>query len=379
MRLRRLLLAVLLIMLCLPVVFAQADVLSDKQKELEQIQKQMKAAEQKAAQVNKEQKSVTAELTNLEKQIAITTSDLRAIETRLRTTESELAQLTTELGDAESRLEERNKQLGSRLRALYERGPISYLEVLFNATTFSDFVNRFLLLQTVVNQDVSIYHAVQDEKATISEQVAAVELKREEIESLKEQKATQQASLSSRAASRTKVLTALKEDKAEVERAYRELNALADELDKVIKELQAKDSTGKGTGTFTWPVPGYTKITSPFGWRTHPIFGSKEFHSGIDIGGFGIVNKNIVASDGGTVLLADWLGGYGQTVIIDHGGGFSTLYAHTNKLLVKAGDKVVQKQAIALVGSTGNSTGPHLHFEVRKNGTRVSPLSHVKP
>jgi len=363
--------------IALPALIAHADTLSDKQKQLDIINQQMKAAEQKAAQVNKQQQSVLADLSRLEKDIDRTSSDLRTIETRLRNTENELAQLTEELADTEARLEERNNQLGNRLRALYERGPISYLEVLFNATTFADFVNRFLLLKTVVNQDVLIYQSVQDEKDLVAERKESVETKQQEIAALREQTAVQKANLESRSASRTQVLTQLTQDKAQAQKAYNELNALAQEVDKIIKELQAENSTGQGTGTFTWPTPGYTKITSAFGWRKGPISGTQEFHSGIDIGGAGIVNKNIVASDGGTVILADWFGGYGKAVIIDHGRGFSTLYAHSNTLLVKVGDKVVKGQAIAKVGSTGNSTGPHLHFEVRVNGNHTNPIKYL--
>ncbi|KAF0195349.1 MAG: peptidase M23 [Bacillota bacterium] len=379
MKLRRLLALFLLLVVVLPALVAHANTISDKQKELDAIKQQMKAAEQKAAQVNQQQKSVITELNKLEKDIDRTSSDLRTIETRLRNTENELQMLNRELADTEARLEERNNQLGHRLRALYERGPISYLEVMFNATTFADFVNRFLLLKTVVNQDVIIYHSVQEEKALVAESKASAEAKQQEITSLRKQTAIQKSNLEKRSASRTQVLTQLNQDKAQAQKAYNELNALAQEVDKIIKDLQAKNSTGQGTGTFTWPTPGFTKITSAFGWRTHPIFRTQEFHSGIDIGGSGIVNRNIVAADSGTIILADFLGGYGKTVIIDHGKGMSTLYAHSNTLLVKEGDKVVKGQAVARVGSTGNSTGPHLHFEVRKNGDRVSPITYVKP
>ncbi|MDP3487246.1 MAG: M23 family metallopeptidase, partial [Bacillota bacterium] len=237
----------------------------------------------------------------------------------------------------------------------------------------------FVLLKTVVNQDVNIYQSVQADKDLVAERKESAEVKRQEIASLREQTAIQKANLENRSVSRTQVLTKLNQDKALALKAYNELNALAQEVDKIIKELQAKNSAGTGTGTYTWPTPGFTKITSAFGWRIHPIFKTQEFHSGIDIGGAGIVNKNIVASDSGTIILADFLGGYGKTVIIDHGKGMSTLYAHCNTLLVKAGDKVIKGQAIAQVGSTGNSTGPHLHFEVRKDGDRVGPTSFVKP
>lgn len=375
MRLRRVLAFLIIAVLLLP-LGVQANELDAKQKELQQIQQQMKAAEQRAAQADKQAKSVLTDLKAIEQEIDRTNNDLRTLENRLRTTENELKQLTNELHSAEQRLATRNQQLGFRLRALYERGAVSYLEVLFNARSFADFINRFMLLRTVVNQDIVIYHAVQQEKELVEDRKAAVEQKHREIAALREQTRSHQANLQSRAASRTSILNKLNQDKEAAIRAYNELDRLAKELDKVIKELQAK-TKGVGTGTFTWPTPGYTRITSPFGWRTHPIFKTQEFHSGIDIGA--PMNANIVASDSGVVIYSDWLGGYGKTVIIDH-GKFSTLYAHCNALLVKAGDKVAKGQVVAKAGTTGNSTGPHLHFEIRNEaGNRVNPTQYVKP
>ena len=122
-----------------------------------------------------------------------------------------------------------------------------------------------------------------------------------------------------------------------------------------------------------WPVSG--EITSPFGWRTHPIFGSSRFHSGLDIGAdYGVP---IVAAQSGVVIEAGWIGGYGNTVMIDHGGGIVTLYGHNQSLAVDVGQSVAQGQVISYCGSTGNSTGPHCHFEVRLNGEPVSPNNYL--
>jgi murein DD-endopeptidase MepM/ murein hydrolase activator NlpD len=336
----------------------------------------MQEAERRAAAADQQARSVLGELQVIERDIDRTTRELRTLEGRLRTAESELRRLSRELDDAARRLARRNEQLGLRLRALYERGAVSYLEVLFQARSFADFINRFRLLRMVINQDIAIYQAVQEERAIVAERREAAEERRAEISSLREQTRAQQVSLQSRAANRTAILNSLNQDKQAAIRAYNELNRLAEELDRVIRELEARNR-GVGTGTFRWPVPGHTRITSPFGWRIHPIFRTREFHSGIDIGAPS--GRNIVASDGGTVLWADWLGGYGRTVIISH-GNFSTLYAHASTLLVEEGDRVTQGQVIARVGSTGHSTGPHLHFEVRNRaGTRLNPSDHVRP
>ena len=127
-------------------------------------------------------------------------------------------------------------------------------------------------------------------------------------------------------------------------------------------------------GSMTWPLPGYYSITSPFGNRLHPILKVYKMHTGVDIAGAGCNGKNVVATADGKVIHAGWISGYGNTVMIDHGGGIVTLYAHSQKLLVKKGDTVTRGQAIMLVGSTGYATGPHLHFEVRVNGKYVNPV-----
>lgn len=133
-----------------------------------------------------------------------------------------------------------------------------------------------------------------------------------------------------------------------------------------------------GNGRMAWPVPKGTIVTSPFGYRTHPISGKRKFHTGVDLGGSGIYGTPIVAADDGAVIFTGWNGGYGNCVIVDHGGGYTTLYAHASSLKAETGKTVKRGETIALVGSTGNSTGPHLHFEVRINGQYQNPLPYIK-
>ena len=174
---------------------------------------------------------------------------------------------------------------------------------------------------------------------------------------------------------RTKYLAELKTNEDILEKSIDDIQKKADELEAELKRIASSSSTSKYTGgTMTWPLPNYYTVTSPFGNRLHPILKKYKMHTGIDIAGAGCNGKNIVAAASGKVITAGWISGYGYTVMIDHGGGIVTLYAHSQKLLVKVGEQVKAGQAIALVGSTGNSTGPHLHFEVRENGKYVNPL-----
>ena len=166
------------------------------------------------------------------------------------------------------------------------------------------------------------------------------------------------------------MLNAATYEREMAERAYRELIETSKQIETMIRRIQSGEKNiGGSTGTMVWPAEG--EITSPFGWRVHPIFGTQRLHTGIDIGAdYGDATR---AADGGVVIHSDWMGGYGNAVIIDHGNGISTLYAHNSQLLVSEGQTVAKGQTVARVGSTGYSTGPHLHFEVRQNGTPVNP------
>ena len=180
------------------------------------------------------------------------------------------------------------------------------------------------------------------------------------------------------------------EEKAVIEAKKAEIAKNNEEIDKMIDELQADadamtntiinagSSSGNSQyigGVLAWPTPSTSYITSPFGYRTHPISGTYKFHTGIDIGASR--NSAIIAANDGKVILSGWNGGYGKCIVVDHGGGITTLYAHCNSLYVGVGAYVSRGQTIAAVGSTGNSTGPHLHFEVRVNGSYKNPLNYV--
>ena len=174
---------------------------------------------------------------------------------------------------------------------------------------------------------------------------------------------------------RTQYLSKLEKDHTALEKAEKELNAEADRLTKELaaQASNSKTSTYKG-GKMTWPLPGHYVITSKFGNRLHPVLKKYSLHTGVDIAVSGCNGDPVVAAAAGTVIKATYSKAYGNYVVIDHGGGITTLYAHSSKLVVKAGDKVSAGQEIMKVGTTGYSTGPHLHFEVRENGTYLNPL-----
>ncbi|MCQ2561151.1 MAG: peptidoglycan DD-metalloendopeptidase family protein, partial [Clostridia bacterium] len=212
-------------------------------------------------------------------------------------------------------------------------------------------------------------------------QYAKVEEQKQKLQALKVALEDQQAEAVAKKASLQEDRDAVSVKKAAVDADNKQLAAQVDAINKEadaitaqIKNLQSPNTSYAG-GTMCWPAQASTKITSPFGNRIHPILKVTKFHTGIDIGAAG--GTNILAANSGTVITAGWNNSYGYMVMIDHGGGIVTLYAHSKKLLVSKGDYVARGQAIALVGSTGMSTGNHLHFEVRVNGSYKNPLDYV--
>ena len=170
-----------------------------------------------------------------------------------------------------------------------------------------------------------------------------------------------------------KELETIQGSRSELEKALNELEETSKQIEAEIRQYQEKNQTNLGTGKYIWPVRG--QVVQNFGWRIHPILRKRQFHNGLDIAiDYG---TPIMAADSGIVIFAAYNGGYGKMLLIDHGSGFSTLYGHTSVLLVDKGQTVVKGQIVAKVGTTGLSTGPHLHFEIRKNGTPVNPRDYL--
>jgi murein DD-endopeptidase MepM/ murein hydrolase activator NlpD len=215
------------------------------------------------------------------------------------------------------------------------------------------------MIQKIYQNDVEILETLQTEHTELKEIQANLKEKKVELAAQKTQLAAEKKELDAR--------------KKELEKEEDELKAEADRLTKELVKLMDKNSPYVG-GEFTWPVPSSSYITSSYGNRLHPTLKVWKFHTGIDIGASS--GKDIVAAASGKVIFSGWYGGYGNFIMVDHGGGIVTCYGHASKLVSKKGDIVKRGQVIAKIGSTGRSTGPHLHFEVRKNGDYVNPMTY---
>lgn len=296
---------------------------------------------------------------------------------------SQIDALNKEIGDLDKAVKESednyNKQkelFKVRLKVMYENSDNSYIKAIVESSNIIDMFSKLKYISLISKRDNELADDLESAKKDVEYKRSMKQ--NESYKKLKEL-SVKKTALNNLQISRAANDKAEKEIKAKMDL----LDSQIDEANRQAEEIAAQirnltKNSGKYTGgSMLWPVPSCGQISSPFGWRFHPILKQNKYHSGIDIpGGMG---ASIVAANSGTVVLAGWVSGYGNTVVIDHGGGISTLYGHSSKLLVSSGDKVEAGQVIAKVGSTGQSTGPHLHFEVIKNGTQVDPTGYVSP
>ncbi len=356
---------------------ALADEIDQKQRELESVQQQMELQQNKAAQAQQQVDSVSEKLRVIQGNLDTVVGEYNGILSKLAATEQQITVNTELLAKVEKNLAERSQILNKRMRDIYKNGQVNYLDVLFGAVDFADFTTRADLLKRVVNLDLTLVAQVKAERELVIQKRAELERDKAAIIDLKAQAAEKKALIEGNKKQQETVLNSAVSERDTAEQAYRELMETSNQIEQMIRRIQSGSSNAAGpaggSGALMWPTSG--PITSPFGWRTHPIFGTERFHSGIDIGAD--YGDSVVAADNGVVVSSGWLGGYGNVVILEHGNGISTLYAHNSELVVEEGTRVRKGQLISRVGSTGYSTGPHLHFEVRENGSPVSPMNYL--
>lgn len=341
------------------------------------IKSKMKDIEKNISNVDNERKSVMHELDVIEKDLKLARQQLQSTEQKLNNTRKKLNITQKELKQAEEDVDEHQDDLNVRMRAMYMAGPVEYIEVLLSSSSFSDFITRLDMIKCVVDADKSLLNQLKGKKDLVAKK--KVELENQQNQIARQHRSIDQKKtvIASRKGDRKRLLAKLEGQKQEYERQQNKLQKDANRLAGMIQRIQNQNKRAYiGSGAFQWPVPSSTRVTSNYGWRCHPIFKTRKFHNGIDIGA--PTGSTVVAADDGQVIFAGSYGGYGYTVIVDHGGRISSQYSHLSRILVSKGQSVKKGQKIALVGSTGFSTGPHLHFTVLKSGQSVSPWNWLR-
>lgn len=341
-------------------------------KQKNEISKKLTAAKNNKAEAVKYKSYIDQQMNIVYEEVATISELISSLDSKVKDKEAEIKAAKTE----------RNKQLENFKQVMlltYEGGNASYIEMVLSAENFYDFLTRVERVSSLMDY----CNTVMEEMKTLENKL---NIAKEDLETslnaqleYKEELILREAELETLQAENETYLKNLEKDISGYQSTYNsyaeEEKKIDAEIEKYLKELQEKENSAYVGGEFIWPVPrSWSRISSPYGWRT--LNGKREHHNGIDIPAS--KGTNIYASNGGKVITATWHYSYGNYVIIDHGGGKATLYAHASKLNCKVGDKVKQGDVIAYVGTTGHSTGNHLHFEVRINGAKQNPLNYVK-
>lgn len=347
----------------------QAESLSSRLSRLvrgkEQVQRQLRGIKQK-------QRSASAQLYQAQKRLDIVQSRLADARRQLEQTRGELREIRADLNRLEERLAQHEQDVGQHLLALYRLGNTSYLEVVMQADSFADFANRQHFIHALVNQDQYLLDRLAWRRRECQEKRAELEKKQALRERLARQVGEDEAEAKQRRDEVHAILASVNQSRAAAEAMLAAQEAEERELLALIGSRSGSRSySGSWSGSLLRPVSG--PITSPFGMRVHPITGRYKLHTGVDIGA--PTGTPIGAADKGLVIYTGWKKAYGKTVLIDHGSGVVTWYAHCSSILVHEGQLVTRGQTIARVGNTGWSTGPHLHFGVSQNGKWRNPQS----
>ncbi len=344
---------------------------------LERAEREKREAQEKINANKSKQVKSLAEKERLEKEAA-------DVQGRIETLDKQIAETTVKLSEEEVKLEaatvkaeEKYEVFQSRFRYNCEQGDVSYIQTLLSAKSFGDLVDKIEIMKEITAYDKAVF----DEMESVRVQI---ETSRNEIAKMKKSQEDNAASLENQKKELEKKKQAQADYIRELERDTVAYQKIIDEADAAMASLKASvsgslSSSSGGAkyvgGEFTWPTPSCYYITSSFSpRRKNPVTGIYKRHTGTDIGA--AYGAAVVAANGGTVTLAGWNSGYGNCIIIDHGGGRATLYAHLSAYSVSVGQTVSQGQRIGSVGSTGNSTGPHLHFEILINGQAVDPMQY---
>ncbi len=350
--------------------------LDDLQIEKSELENQINASNEQIEFIENELSVTVAEIAEINQKILDKQMEIETLEAQEEELLKYLQKAERELEKSNKRYDQQKELLDKRLVALYEMGTTSYLDVLLSSKNISDFLSNYYLITEITEADTALLKSVEAEKKYNEKLNEILSEKQKTLSESREKKEQNAILLENMSIIKTNKLQSLTEEEMSLQQMIEDYQNQVAEIETEIRLLAIANVGAEYVGgAMAWPVPGYTRITSPFGMRTHPITGVYKLHTGCDIGA--PYGAQFIAANDGIVTYAGENRAYGKMVIIDHGGGVTTLYAHGSNILVNVGDTIFQGTPVLEVGSTGYSTGPHAHFEVRINGEYVQPLDYI--
>lgn len=345
--------------------------LTQKQNEL---QNQKDEATQALEGVKTNISETMEELQELSEKIIQHEAEAEKLELEIDELITDIQEKTINLEASQKNYDEQKALLEKRLIVLYEAGETSYLDVLLHSSSLSDFISNYYMMTEMARYDTELLENIEQATNLIEAEKEALETQKSKLVALQEENDKKIAMVSNMKVLKTNYMNQLTEEEKALQADIEVFNQEMAQIESDLINLADSDTNYAG-GEMAWPAPGYYTITSPFGYRVHPILGVTRFHSGVDIGV--PTGGKIVAANDGTVIKTTYTSSYGNMVMIDHGGGIVTLYAHGSKIIATLGQEVKRGDVIMEAGSTGWSTGPHLHFEVRLDGEYQQPLDYI--
>lgn len=380
---RKALCSVLVLLIIFGTTFCYADDIADNtttdlQTRRSELQNQLS---EEQSNLNNVQSGLSENLQQVEKlDSRIEASEQKIEEQEVKITElkSSISQTESELDEVNQKYDKQKELFKNRLVAMYETGETRYLEILLKSKTLSDFLSSYFLITEISKLDNDVLTQLEEKKENIDKQKQKLENEKTELATIVNNQTVEKTTLENAKTMREVFISKLSDQEQELQAKIDEINNQYAEVNRQILALAQEYSSISAEyvgGVLEWPVPGHTLITSKFAMRVHPITKQYKLHTGVDIAA--PVGTDFIAANDGIVVKAELTPAYGNMVVIDHGGGISTLYAHGSQIMVEVGQKVKRGDVVIKVGMTGYTTGPHAHFEVRKNGVPVNPLPYI--
>ena len=356
-----------------PVEVSAAKTAEELREELDQAKKDSNKLKSEIAELEKQNAPYQEKKAALQKQINATQKEIDLYQEQIDALDADIQKYQKEIDDINAEIDSNLAVFSERLVVLYTTGSFTSLEVLLSAKDFGEYLEKIQFTKALSDNDNRLLKSLSEDMSKVEEKKSVIDKNKEDIVDAQKAIQEKQKELD---AQYTEVNTIVKNNESEIADLQDDYEALIDEQQKIQESLNEVTGNLVGTGNFIWPVPGYYKLSSKYGYRWHPVYGTWRLHTGIDISSSGIYGAKIVAADDGVVSLSGWNGGYGNCVVIKHNNGYSTLYAHMKSASpLRKGQSVRKGDTVGYVGSTGTSTGPHLHFEIMYNGNYQNPMN----